>query len=55
LYRGFINILDDKIKSRIMLALRKLNDCLLRENEEDAILDVTGAMEVLSPLAIMLK
>lgn len=47
LYRGFVAIAEDKIKSRMMLALRRLNACLLRENEEDAILDVTGAMEVL--------
>lgn len=47
LYRRFVAVAEDKVKSRIMLAFRRLNDCLLRENEEDAILDVTGAMEVL--------
>lgn len=32
---------------RISLALRKLNSCLLREDEDDAVLDATTAFEIL--------
>jgi hypothetical protein len=33
--------------SRLRLAIKRLNSCFLRENEEDAILDATIGMEVL--------
>jgi Apea-like HEPN len=47
LYRRVLAIADEKSRNRILLATRRLNQCLVRENEQDAILDATSALEAL--------
>jgi hypothetical protein len=46
-YRRVMAIGNEKLMSRVILAMNRLNYCLLRESEEDAILDATSAMEAL--------
>jgi hypothetical protein len=46
-YRQINKLSDIKAKNRILLATKRLNDCLLRENEEDSILDIASALEAL--------
>jgi Apea-like HEPN len=45
---GKVSRLDNEhFRNRLLLATQRLNYCFLRENEEDAILDATSALEVL--------
>lgn len=47
LFRRVFAIAADHSRNRVLLATRRLNQALLRENEQDAILDATSAMEAL--------
>jgi len=40
-------LLADKTAKSLFLAIGRLNSCFLREEQDDAILDATIAMEVL--------
>jgi hypothetical protein len=47
LFRQVEALGDNKSKRRILFAAKRLNECLLREEETDAVLDAVSAMEML--------
>jgi hypothetical protein len=47
LYSKLSGVADEHLKNRLILACKRLNTCLLREDEGDSVLDATAALEVL--------